>query len=269
MHWYSITNSILVVLFLSLLVVSILVRNLKRDIAGYNAIAALADEDVDKTGWKFVHADVFRPPQNNPMFFCVFIGTGVQIFLATLVCICLSALLNPMVGMTLTGIVPFAAAYVEFFFIMTSLWMDQFYWIYFDCLPHSLHYLCWNHSLACVLPVVRQEPPLVVVLLLYLRKYCLLHIRLQHHLVPHSRGIKDGYDLPSLLWIHVLILLRHVFGDGYCWCLDFLVVYSQNLCNHQGGLREHMKLIYLEDHFNCVVWTCFAHRARWLYSHTY
>ena len=121
------------VLFLSLLVVSILVRNLKRDIAGYfNAIAALADEekdeDVDKTGWKLVHADVFRPPQNNPIFFCVFIGTGVQIFLATLVCIYLSALLNPMIGMTLTGIVPFAAAYVEFFFIMTSLWMDQFYY---------------------------------------------------------------------------------------------------------------------------------------------
>jgi len=262
-HWYSITNSILVVLFLSLLVVSILVRNLKRDIAGYNAIAALADEekdeDVDEIGWKLVHADVFRPPQNNPMFFCVFIGTGVQIFLATLVCICLSAvgflsparrgslmeavlilymlsgvisgyvssrmykafrgrqwqlctvltatffpgcafamfvffniylfflkssasaplldviivaamwccvsiplvflgayfgykaeaisfptvtstiaraipppppLLNPIVGMTLTGIVPFAAAYVEFFFIMTSLWMDQFYYVF-------------------------------------------------------------------------------------------------------------------------------------------
>ena len=30
-HWYSITNSILVVVFLSLLVISILVRNLKRD----------------------------------------------------------------------------------------------------------------------------------------------------------------------------------------------------------------------------------------------
>ena len=77
-------------------------------------------------------------------------------------------------------------------------------------------------GLACVLPVVRREPPLVVVLLLYLRKYCPLHIRLKHHLVLHSRGINDGYDLPSLLWIHVLILLRHVFGDRYCWCLDFL-----------------------------------------------
>merc|ERR1719223_1381152 len=63
-HWFSITNSILVVVFLSLLVVSILVRNLRRDIAGYNAIAALADEemedDVEETGWKLVHADVFR-----------------------------------------------------------------------------------------------------------------------------------------------------------------------------------------------------------------
>jgi len=39
-------------------------------------------------------------------------------------------LLNPIVGMTLTGIVPFAAAYVEFFFIMTSLWMDQFYYVF-------------------------------------------------------------------------------------------------------------------------------------------
>ena len=262
-HWYSITNSILVVLFLSLLVVSILVRNLKRDIAGYNAIAALADEEqdeeVDETGWKLVHADVFRPPTNYPILYAVFIGTGVQLFCTTLLAIVFSAigflsparrgslmlailvfymlcgilagyvssrlyksfrgrqwqlctvmtatffpgvafclflffniilffkklaiavplldviilaamwccvsiplvflgayfgykaelisyptvtstisraiptpptLLNPYVGMTVTGIVPFAAAYVEFFFIMTSLWMDQFYYVF-------------------------------------------------------------------------------------------------------------------------------------------
>ena len=44
-HWYSITNSILVVLFLSLLIVSILVRNLRRDIAGYNALSMLAEDE--------------------------------------------------------------------------------------------------------------------------------------------------------------------------------------------------------------------------------
>jgi transmembrane 9 superfamily member 2/4 len=262
-HWYSITNSILVVLFLSLLVISILVRNLKRDIAGYNALAALADEekdeDIDETGWKLVHADVFRAPDSYPILYAVFIGTGVQIFFTTLGVICLSAigflsparrgslmiavlvfymfcgviagyvssrlyksfrgrqwqlctiltatlypgicffiflffniylfflhssasapfidvlivlamwccvaiplvflgayfgykkdtidyptvtstiaraippppaLLHPYVGMTVTGIVPFAAAYVEFFFIMTSMWMDQFYYVF-------------------------------------------------------------------------------------------------------------------------------------------
>ena len=39
-------------------------------------------------------------------------------------------LLDPMVGMVLTGIIPFAAAYVELFFIMSSLWMDQFYYVF-------------------------------------------------------------------------------------------------------------------------------------------
>jgi transmembrane 9 superfamily member 2/4 len=262
-HWYSITNSILVVLFLSLLVISVLVRNLRRDIDAYNALAALADEekddDVDETGWKLVHADVFRPPSTYPMLYCVFLGSGAQLCVTALFAIIFSAvgflsparrgslmnaflvfymltgtvagyvssrmykafrgrqwqlctlltavffpgmafgififfniilwmkqsvasapfldvlivaamwccvsiplvflgayfgykheaiefptvtstiaraippsppLLHPMVGMMLTGIIPFAAAYVELFFIMTSLWMDQFYYVF-------------------------------------------------------------------------------------------------------------------------------------------
>jgi len=262
-HWYSITNSILVVLFLSLLVVSMLVRNLRRDIAAYNALAALADEErdeeMDESGWKLVHADVFRPPDNYPMLYCVCCGGGVQLILTILLAICFSAigflsparrgslmngilsfyvlsgvvagyvssrlykafkgrlwqlctvvtallfpgvafciflffnivlwflhssasapfldiiivaamwccvsvplvfvgayfgykqdsiecptvtstiaraipppppLLHPWVGMLVAGVVPFAAAYVELFFIMTSLWMDQYYYVF-------------------------------------------------------------------------------------------------------------------------------------------
>jgi len=41
-----------------------------------------------------------------------------------------SPLLNPKVGMAAAGMVPFAAAYVELFFIMTSLWMDQYYYVF-------------------------------------------------------------------------------------------------------------------------------------------
>lgn len=262
-HWFSITNSILVVLFLSLLVVSMLVRNLRRDIAAYNALAALADEerdeDMDESGWKLVHADVFRPPDNHPMMFCVCCGGGVQLALTIFLSICFSAIgflnparrgslmngilsfyvlsgilagyvssrlykafkgrlwqlctvvtallfpgvafcifcffniilfflhssasaplldiiivaamwcgvsvplvfvgayfgykqesisfptvtstiaraipepqliMHPMVGALVAGVVPFAAAYVELFFIMTSLWMDQYYYVF-------------------------------------------------------------------------------------------------------------------------------------------
>uniref|UniRef100_A0A7S1YQJ7 Transmembrane 9 superfamily member n=1 Tax=Ditylum brightwellii TaxID=49249 RepID=A0A7S1YQJ7_9STRA len=104
-HWYSIVNSIMVVFFLSLLVISILVRNLKRDIAGYNAgynaVSVLVDEEdddeEDETGWKLVHADVFRPPSTFPLIYCAFVGTGTQIAFAALFSIIFSAIgfLNP------------------------------------------------------------------------------------------------------------------------------------------------------------------------------
>eukprot|EP00523_Entomoneis_sp_CCMP467_P007012 CAMPEP_0168735832 /NCGR_PEP_ID=MMETSP0724-20121128/9544_1 /TAXON_ID=265536 /ORGANISM="Amphiprora sp., Strain CCMP467" /LENGTH=652 /DNA_ID=CAMNT_0008783003 /DNA_START=81 /DNA_END=2039 /DNA_ORIENTATION=+ len=264
-HWYSITNSILVVVFLSFLVISILVRNLRRDIAAYNALAVIADEEdeeekEDEKGWKLVHADVFRPPTNHPMLYCVFMGSGAQLGITLLVAICLSAVgflsparrgslinsflvfymlsgifagylssrlyksfrgrqwqlctvitallfpgvsfgtfvffniilfflhssasapfldvvivaamwccvsiplvfvgayfgykaeaiefptvtstisraipdppnffMNPLVAIALAGAIPFVAAYVELFFIMTSLWMDQFYYVF-------------------------------------------------------------------------------------------------------------------------------------------
>merc|ERR1711935_1179259 len=39
-------------------------------------------------------------------------------------------LLQPWVGISTAGLIPFAAAYVELFFIMTSLWMDQYYYVF-------------------------------------------------------------------------------------------------------------------------------------------
>jgi transmembrane 9 superfamily protein 2/4 len=101
-HWYSISNSIFIVVFLSLLIISVLVRNLKKDIANYNAIASMAadeegEEDYDESGWKLVHADVFRPPSNFPMLYCVFVGSGAQLAVSTTITIGLAAVgfLNP------------------------------------------------------------------------------------------------------------------------------------------------------------------------------
>ena len=49
-----------------------------RDIAKYNTDDDL-EESIEETGWKLVHGDVFRPPNNN-RFFASIIGSGVQIF---------------------------------------------------------------------------------------------------------------------------------------------------------------------------------------------
>ena len=102
-HWYSISNSIFIILFLSLLIISVLVRNLKKDIANYNAISQLAedeeddDDDYDDSGWKLVHADVFRPPSSFPMLYCVFVGSGVQLTVSAFITIFLAAVgfVNP------------------------------------------------------------------------------------------------------------------------------------------------------------------------------
>jgi len=99
-HWFSIINSLMIVLFLTGMVAMILMRTLHRDIARYNAQAgAQAGGDLDaaglvlvdpeeaqeETGWKLVHGDVFRPPATSPMLLAVFTGTGVQIFACTLI----------------------------------------------------------------------------------------------------------------------------------------------------------------------------------------
>jgi transmembrane 9 superfamily protein 2/4 len=75
-HWFSIINSFITVLFLSAIFGAIIVRTLSNDIAKYNEES---DDDVEPTGWKLVHGDVFRAPI-LPGMLCSFIGTGVQIF---------------------------------------------------------------------------------------------------------------------------------------------------------------------------------------------
>lgn len=81
-QWFSILNSLVIVLFLTGMVAMILLRALHKDIARYNQVDI--EEDIqEEFGWKLVHADVFRPPQ-NAMLLSVFLGSGVQVFCMTL-----------------------------------------------------------------------------------------------------------------------------------------------------------------------------------------
>ncbi|CBH13208.1 endosomal integral membrane protein, putative [Trypanosoma brucei gambiense DAL972] len=77
-HWYSIMNSTLLVIFLTIVIAVLLVRIVRRD------LGKLADVDIDETeylddiGWKLLCRDVFRPPPNGWLLAC-FTGAGVQL----------------------------------------------------------------------------------------------------------------------------------------------------------------------------------------------
>lgn len=92
-HWFSLINSAIIVIFLVGMVSTILVRTLRKDIARYNRLDQFALEDfgeggdvedgvADDSGWKLVHGDVFRPPK-NPLLLSVLIGNGAQLFAMT------------------------------------------------------------------------------------------------------------------------------------------------------------------------------------------
>ncbi|KAF3337719.1 transmembrane 9 superfamily member 3-like protein [Carex littledalei] len=100
-HWFSIFNSFMMVIFLTGLVSMILMRTLRNDYAKY----AREDDDLEtlerdvneESGWKLVHGDVFRPPHSLVLLSAV-VGIGAQ--LATLVLI---VVLLAIIGMLYIG----------------------------------------------------------------------------------------------------------------------------------------------------------------------
>ena len=83
-HYFSIVNSLMIVLFLSGVLAMIMLRTLHRDISTYNEIQTL-EEAQEESGWKLVHGDVFRPPSTSPMLLSVLAGSGLQVLGMTIV----------------------------------------------------------------------------------------------------------------------------------------------------------------------------------------
>ena len=99
-HWFSIFNSFMMVIFLCGLVSLILLRTLRNDYARYTR-----DEDdmegIDRnmgedSGWKQVHGDVFRAPTHLTLFAALY-GTGWQLVTIILGVICF-AVAGPLHG---------------------------------------------------------------------------------------------------------------------------------------------------------------------------
>jgi transmembrane 9 superfamily protein 3 len=115
-HWFSVFNSFMMVLFLMGLVALILLRTLKKDYARYGLLQEndeqqqeqellVGDEEggeqhykgtTEDAGWKQVHGDVFRAPAMLPVFSAL-LGTGWQLVVLTLGVI-LFAVLGPLHG---------------------------------------------------------------------------------------------------------------------------------------------------------------------------
>jgi len=72
-HYFSIVNSLMIVLFLTGVVAMIMLRTLHKDISSYNEMQTL-EEAQEESGWKLVHGDVFRPPAVSPMLLSVLAG---------------------------------------------------------------------------------------------------------------------------------------------------------------------------------------------------
>ncbi|PKA46971.1 hypothetical protein AXF42_Ash011645 [Apostasia shenzhenica] len=100
-HWFSIFNSFMMVIFLTGLVSMILMRTLRNDYAKYaredDDLETLERDVSEESGWKLVHGDVFRPPRNLVLLSAL-VGTGAQLALLVLLVILLA-----IVGMLYVG----------------------------------------------------------------------------------------------------------------------------------------------------------------------
>lgn len=91
-HWLSIFNSFMMVLFLTGIVAVILLRTLRKDYARYatagepDDLEALEMNLSDESGWKLVHGDVFRPP-SHILALAALVGTGAQLAVLVVVTI--------------------------------------------------------------------------------------------------------------------------------------------------------------------------------------
>ncbi|XP_031130961.1 transmembrane 9 superfamily member 1 [Ipomoea triloba] len=100
-HWFSIFNSFMMVIFLTGLVSMILMRTLRNDYAKYaredDDLESLERDVSEESGWKLVHGDVFRTPCNLVLLSAL-VGTGAQLALLVLLVI-----LFAIVGMLYVG----------------------------------------------------------------------------------------------------------------------------------------------------------------------
>ena len=126
-HWVSLFNSLLIVIFLSGLVAMVIIRTLRRDIARYNDLSVQEDAVTEEYGWKLIHGDVFRAPRFH-LILCALVGSGLQLAITSSIVLSMFAvrgvvyfeycLIYTIVHDRLTTIFSDKLLYVYYFFLV-------------------------------------------------------------------------------------------------------------------------------------------------------
>ena len=92
-HWFSILNSLMVVVVMSCIVAMIMMRTIRRDLQRYESLLVdgAPNQDIDESGWKMVSGDIFRAPVDS-LSLAVHVGSGVQIMMSATVTLIFAAL---------------------------------------------------------------------------------------------------------------------------------------------------------------------------------
>ncbi|GBG81452.1 hypothetical protein CBR_g32443 [Chara braunii] len=118
-HWFSIFNSFMMVIFLTGLVSMILMRTLRNDYAKYareeDDLETLERDVSEESGWKLVHGDVFRAPRHLVLL-AALVGTGAQLALSVLALILIIIIGTLYVGRG-TIVTTFIICYTVFAFV--------------------------------------------------------------------------------------------------------------------------------------------------------
>ena len=119
------------------------------------------------------------------------------------------------------GLLPFGAVFVELFFILTSIWLDQYYYVFsfllvvvvvlFVTCAEITIVLCYFQLCGRLPMVVASIPYIWLFGVVRIRLLCLLFL----HTVDHNKFDSDG----TILRIYDNDKCRLLFCNWDCWIL--------------------------------------------------
>lgn len=138
------------------------------------------------------------------------------------------------------GILPFGAVFIELFFILTSIWLNQFYHFFgflFVVFYHSHYHLCGDHNRPMLFPAVQWGLFVVVEILPDVWIFCSSSFPLCNLLLLHKSGDHQASLWNSVLGIYVDCFLCLLCADRHNWLLCMRLVYKVDLFISEDRLR--------------------------------